>query len=211
MLGESLRRRQKTARSPRPPGGRRRWRPLLVALPLALLVPFALGYLLAVYVIFPPPPDVGGTGIGVPELVGRPSSEAQRELVAAGLGALEVTELPHPTAPAGQVIAQSPLPGQQLRAGAGVRVALSAGQPRVVVPDVYGYGAERAEVMLQRAGFAVQRAEQESAVPAGRVIRTEPEPAQVLPLPATITLVVSTGPPPAAMDTIPPDTLPGGR
>jgi eukaryotic-like serine/threonine-protein kinase len=181
----------------------------MFVVPLALLLPFIIGYFIAVYVVFPPPAaEVAGSGIPVPSLVGSSASDAQRALVAAGLGDLLVTELPHPTASAGQVIAQSPLPGQQLRGGAAVRVALSAGQPQVVTPDVHGYSAERAESMLRRAGFDVQRLDEESPVAAGRVIRTDPSPGQVLGLPAVITLVVSSGPPLPEPDTLPPDTLP---
>jgi beta-lactam-binding protein with PASTA domain len=36
-----------------------------------------------------------------------------------------------------------------------VRVALSAGRPRAVVPDVIGFSATRAESLLRRAGFEV--------------------------------------------------------
>jgi eukaryotic-like serine/threonine-protein kinase len=213
MLGESVRRRQRSGRSAKgassPRGPRSKWRPLLIVVPVALVLPFIIGYFIAVYVLFPPPPtDIAGTGIAVPNLVGSSAADAQRALVIAGLGDLLVTELPHPTAAAGQVIAQSPLPGQQLRGGAAVRVALSAGRPQTLTPDVYGYTADRAESMLRRAGFDVQRVDEESTLAAGRVIRTEPAPGQVLALPALITLVVSSGPPLPEPDTLPADTLP---
>jgi eukaryotic-like serine/threonine-protein kinase len=212
MLGESVRRRQRSGRSaqgkPGSRGPRSKWRPLMLVVPVALVLPFVIGYLIAVYLMFPPPPaETAGTGIAVPNLVGSSATDAQRALAAAGLGDLLVTELPHPTAAAGQVIAQSPLPGQQLRGGAAVRVALSAGRPQAVTPDVYGYSADRAESMLQRAGFEVQRLDEESTLAAGRVIRTEPSSGQVLGLPAVITLVVSSGPPLPEPDTMPPDTL----
>lgn len=210
MLGESVRRRQKPGKPPREPGSRSRWRPLLLALPIALVLPFALGYLLAVYVIFPPTTEMAGSGITVPALIGRSAVDAQRELAAAGLGELQPSELPHPTAPPGQVVAQSPLPGQQLRPGVPVRVALSAGQPRIVVPDVQGYSAERADAMLRRAGFSVQTAEQQSPQAAGRVLGTDPAPGQVLLLPASIMLIISSGPPLPEPDTLPPDTVPAG-
>jgi hypothetical protein len=213
MLGESVRRRQRSGRSahgkPGPRGRRSKWRPLMFVVPIALVLPFIIGYFVAVYVLFPPPPaEVAGTGIAVPNLVGSSAADARRALVTAGLGDLLVTELPHPTAAAGQVIAQSPLPGQQLRGGAAVRVALSAGRPEVVTPDVYGYSAERAESLLRRAGFDVQRLDEESTLAAGRVIRTEPSPGQLLGLPAVITLVVSSGPPLPEPDTVVSDTLP---
>jgi beta-lactam-binding protein with PASTA domain len=204
MLGESVRRRQPRARPRRPAGRPRAWRTLLLALPLAVLLPFVIGYVIAVRVLFPPL-EATGAGLPVPHLVGESATAAQRDLVAAGLGPLEVTELPHPSVPAGQVIAQSPVAGQQLRAGAGVRVAVSAGPPRVLVPDVTGFSADRAESLLRRVGFVVSLQLQESPVPAGRVIRTEPAPAQSLVLPAEVTMIVSSGPPPPLL---PPDTLP---
>jgi hypothetical protein len=215
MLGDSVRRRQpaRLKAKPRdgregrdgeapPRSGRRRWLPLLWAVPAALVLPFVIGYLLAVHVIFPPE-AASGPGVPVPELVGRSLVEAQAEMAVAGLGTMDVTELPHPTAPAGTVIAQSPLPGQQLRPGAGARVAVSRGRPRVLVPDVQGFAAERAETMLRRAGFDVARATQEDPLPEGRVVRTDPAAGEERVLPAAVTLVVSAGPPP------PPEPLPG--
>lgn len=198
MLGDSVRRRLPKRRTAREPGeprahGERNWKRILLALAAALVVPFAIGYVVAVYVLFPPT-EVSGSGTPVPDLRGRTTSEAQRELVAAGLGDLEITELPHPDADPGTVIAQSPLPGQQLRPGADVRIALSSGPARVMVPDVLGFGADRAESMLARAGFTVTRADLESPAPAGQVIRTDPGPGQPLALPASVTLIISTGP-----------------
>jgi eukaryotic-like serine/threonine-protein kinase len=210
VLGDSVRRRQPGHRSRSAEGsqGGRRWRPLLLALPVAVLLPFIIGYLVAVYVIFPPLPSAGD-GIAVPDLVGESAAEAQRALAAAGLGPLDVTELPHPTAPAGEVVAQSPLPGQQLRPGAGVLVALSAGRPRAVVPDVTGFSASRAESLLQRAGFEVVRETQESPVAADRVLRTDPAPGQERAVPSPVTLIVSSGPAPVEPDTMPGVVPPG--
>jgi eukaryotic-like serine/threonine-protein kinase len=214
MLGDSLRRRHggRPAASadpvtpgPTPPRRPFPWRPLLIALPLVLGVFFLLGYLVATRLLFPPP-EATGAGIAVPDLLGRSATEARQALVAAGLGELQPTELPHPSAPSGQVVAQSPLPGQQLRRGEAVRVALSAGRPRALVPDVHGFSADRAEVMLRRSGFATERIPEESAAAAGRVIRTEPAPGEERVLPSSVTLFVSTGPP-AAPDTIPADTI----
>ena len=199
MLGDSVRRRQPKRRAPRAPrdsgtGEERNWKRLLAGVAAAVSLPFLIGYVVAVYVLFPPT-EVSGSGIPTPDLIGRTTAEAQRELVSAGLGGIEITELPHPDAEAGTVIAQSPLPGQQLRPGAGVRVALSSGPARVLVPDVLGFSADRAQSMLTRAGFTVVRSEQESPAAEGRVIRTDPAPGQPRALPAEVTLIVSSGPP----------------
>jgi hypothetical protein len=200
MLGDSVRRRtpqkkRQPARSPEPRGGLlpawgwRVWAPLLAA---AVIMPFVIGYLLAVYVLFPAPPIAAG-GISVPDLVGMTEQEATRQLAGLGLGPAEATRLPHPTRAAGQVIAQSPLPGQQLRSGKSVRVAVSTGVPRAIVPDVVGFAEGRAAGLLQRLGFQVAREIEDSAEPTGRVTRTDPGAGQNLALPARITIYVSNG------------------
>ncbi|CAN5641723.1 hypothetical protein BH23GEM10_BH23GEM10_03760 [soil metagenome] len=213
MLGDSVRRRQPGGRGApaargRKSGGSNRfegWKPFLIALPLALLVPAAIGYLVAVFVLFPPT-DASEGGIAVPRLIGRSVSDAQRDLATAGLGELEISQQPHPSAPAGQVVAQSPLPGQQQRYRTGVRVALSSGPPRAVVPDVVGFSAERAESLLRRAGFDVDVVRQDDRAPAGRVLRTSPARGQESTLPSRVTVVVSEGS--AAVDTVVPPALP---
>ena len=211
MLGDSVRRRQpKRFSSSSDDDGAPRsrdWRRALLWLALALVLPLLVGYFVAVYVIFPPTEAVGN-GIRVPDMIGLTIEEAQRELVAAGLGGIEPTTLPDPDVEEGRIVAQSPLPGQQLRAGAGVRVATSAGPPRAVVPDVLGFTAARAEAMLTRAGFGVTQSLQESPAPEGRVIRTDPEPGQSRVLPANVTLIISAGPPALPDPGAFPDSIP---
>lgn len=209
MLGDSVRRRQPkgrgrsdasktTTRKPkRKPGG---WKTFLIALVVALTVPAAIGYVFAVFVLFPPTVESEG-GIAVPSLIGQSAPDAQRRLAGVGLGEIVPEQLPHPTAPPNEVVAQSPLPGQELRAGATVRVALSSGPPTALVPDVRGFTAERARSLLERAGFEVTVVQEEDSSPAGRVLRTQPERGSQTRLPSTVTLVVSEGPPETAPDT----------
>ena len=200
MLGDSVRRRNQPRTKPerRPPsqepGPGIRWKVWGPVLASAAVLPFLIGYALAVWILFPPP-EVAGAGIAVPQLRGRSTGDAQAALASAGLGGLDITRLPHPRLPDGTVIAQSPLPGQQLRAGVGVRVAVSSGVPRVVVPDVVGFQAERARGLLERLGFSVRQVDEEGDTEAGRVTGLEPGPGARLPLPATVQLTVSTGPP----------------
>src|SRR5688500_14137960 len=199
MLGDSLRRRRgaSTATTSKSHGP---WRKLLIGIPPALIVPLAVVYLVAIFLTFPAR-EVAAAGIAVPDLTGRSEADAQRELRAVGLALLEVTEQPHPEVSAGRVIAQSPLPGQQLRSGAGVRVAISGGRPRAIVPNVLGVMAERAQSMVQRSGFKVTTVTEENPSSVGRVIRADPSPGEERELPATVTLVISAG-----LPTPPPDT-----
>jgi serine/threonine-protein kinase len=176
----------------------------------ALLVPFAIGWVLTVFVFFPAQ-EVAPLGIPVPSLHGLTVVEAERALARLGLGRVAAAALPHPITPEGEVMAQSPLPGQQLRRGAEVRVAVSSGPVQVSVPDVLGQPAERAEERLKGMGFAVARVDGESPVEFGRVYAIEPAIGTTARLPALVTLHVSLGPPPdsLAVDTLqpPPDTL----
>ena len=210
MLGDSVRRRQ-PARAQRPPKAKNRairWRVVIPTVLGALVIPFAVGYAIAVNVLFPPP-ATSGEGIAVPVLVGQSVTEANRLLSAAGLGTIDTISLPHPNAPRGEIIAQDPLAGQQLRSGGDVRVSVSAGPPRVVVPDVEGFGGDAADQLLRRLGFDTRRVEESSFSAAGRVLRLEPAPGSRQELPATITIVVSAGYAPAqdTAATLPPDTI----
>lgn len=203
MLGDSVRRRLPASRPwrrsgrerPGGDGGGIRWRFWIPALVSALGLPFAIGYMVAVFLLFPPR-EVRGAGIEVPRLIGLELDRAREDARAAGLGDLEVTRLPHQDRPAGIVTAQSPLEGQELRAGATVRVAVSAGRPRVAIPDVIGFSADRAEGLLTRLGFGVVRIDEESTVERDRVTWVDPAPGAVRALPSTVSLMVSTGPPP---------------
>jgi eukaryotic-like serine/threonine-protein kinase len=208
MLGDSVRRRQ-------PNGGRTpkrtrlskvKWRVIVPATIGALLIPFAVGYALAVFVLFPKPKTDSAGGIVVPNLVGKNANEAQRMISAAGLGRIEPMELPHPDAAAGEVTAQDPLPGQQLRAGAEVRVSVSSGPARLAVPDVQGFTPEAAQQILTRMGFVTRRLDEASAAAYGKVFRVDPVPGTPMKLPATVTIVISTGLPPLDSVIVPPDT-----
>lgn len=101
---------------------------------LAALLMFGIGYVFAVRVLFPPLPEPEN-GISVPGLTGMTVEQAHEKLRALGLRLTEVTEIEHPSVPAGLIIAQSPLEGQQLRDLAAVRIAISAGPAKIEIPE----------------------------------------------------------------------------
>lgn len=158
---------------------------------------FGIGYLVATRILFPPLPQPV-SGIVVPSLNGVVLAEADRRLRPLGLQrAPDVIEVAHPSQPPGIIVAQSPLPGQQLRQGGIVHVAVSGGLPRVRVPNVVGFDVERATHVLSQLGLAVDQRSELNERPLGTVLRIIPEPGQRQPVPARVTLVVSAGPPPA--------------
>ena len=211
MLGDSLRRRHKPAGPEAPERGRKKGRTgrkgrfglrhwLLAAL-VILLGSFGVGYLLSTQVLFPRP-ETAGTGIAVPELYGLARADAEQRIQDAGLVVGQVSELASSGAEPGQVLAQDPVPGQQLRSGAVVSFAVSSGPPEIRVPPLRGLAADAARDLLARWALDVQVEQVRTAdVPAGAVAGTEPTAGTLVQLPGTVTIIVSVGPPP--VDSVP--------
>jgi len=195
-VGDSIRRRSGSSRrpadGPRPPV---RWWKLAIWSGLGLLAAFALGYAIAVFLLFPAP-EASVPGIVVPRLVGQDTLYARQQLESRRLRLGTVTQLPDPAAAVGMVVAQDALAGQQLRRGALVNVAVSAGAERAVLPNVVGYAASRGAALLSALGFQVSQRNVPDLTPAGHIIGLTPAPGVAYDLPATVVLSVSTGPPP---------------
>ena len=180
-----------------------------IGIALALLLgTFGIGFLVATRIFFPPLPEPEN-GIVVPRLSGQLIDAAARQLQPLGLIAdRNVVHVAHAGQPPGIIVAQSPLPGQQLRQGGVVRFAVSGGLPGVRVPNVVGFDVARALAVLSQLGLSAEQVMQENVRPAGTVISISPEAGQRQPIPARVRLIVSSGPPPAPPDsTAVPDTL----
>jgi hypothetical protein len=211
-IGDSIRRRHGAAPQ-RAPGQRLRWGRIALFGLGGAAVAFGLGYVLAVFVLFPAPP-LSAPGIVVPRLLGQDTGYAGRVLAQARLRLGSVTEVPDPGTAAGAVVAQDALPGQQLRAGATVNVAVSSGAATAVLPDVTGYAAPRAAALLAALGFKVTQVSVPANAAAGLVAGISPQPGVAYDLPAQVILSVSAGPPPdttttAADSLLRPDSLGG--
>ena len=222
-LGGSIRRRRKSAASGRAkkrrrPTGRKarrkrspgkrtaaRTRPARVRLGRIAVHPgiaafavagagLGLGYLVAVTLMFPVPDTPVELQI-VPDLRGQPVALALAELADSGLAVSRVDSVRHPLVPAGLVMGQSPLPGPTALVHAPVRVTVSSGREVRPVPDLTRLDGIRAAELLEAGGFLVQVDTVESTVAAGRVLSMDPEPGTEVPLPGSIRLAVSMGPP----------------
>jgi beta-lactam-binding protein with PASTA domain len=210
MLGDSIRRRRPGARpgskreeeGPARPGRARArgggdrfpWLTWLGIAVLVLLGSFGLGYILATQLVFPRP-DTAGAGVAVPSLYGMERESAEAALQRLGLEVGPITEVASLRVRAGRVVAQDPVPEQQLRPGAVVSMAVSTGPPSVRVPPVLGLPAATAQDLLAAAGFEVEITQvRTGGVGQGLAVRTEPEGGTVVRLPATVALMVSAGP-----------------
>jgi eukaryotic-like serine/threonine-protein kinase len=214
MLGDSIRRRRRAPvrgkgpgrdegadRDERPPRGGEpdagtvpewlKWTGLALAV---LVLSFGLGYVAAAHLLFPRP-ETAGAGVAVPPLYGLERAEAERTLAGLGLRLGAVTEVASLRAREGRVVAQEPLPEQQLRPGGQVSLAVSAGPPEARVPPMTGLGERSARHLLEAAGFEVDvRQVRSGGVAPGRVLRTEPAAGDVVRLPGPVALIVNVGP-----------------
>jgi eukaryotic-like serine/threonine-protein kinase len=151
-----------------------------------------IGYLLAALVFFPAP--IFASSKTVPRLIGMQEGAAREVLVRNGLGVATVERAPHPSAEAGVVIWQDPPPEVVAREGTEVALTVSTGPQRIPVPDVAGYEAQDARLLLESAGLKVGSIESTQApTPANIAVNTR-LPAGSMLLPGTaVTLVVSVG------------------
>ena len=184
--------RHRTARRRRRTGPPPGLRAGLLLVALAALA-FGVGYLLTALFLFPA--TDGDRIVTVPDVRGATLDEAGRALAGVDLSLERGSVLPHPQAPEGSILAQSPLPGQETVAGTAVRVTISAGAARRTIPNLDGMPAEGAARALEAAGFTVAFDEVEHERPAGTVLAVQPEPGSHVQLPATVRLRVSAGPP----------------
>ncbi|HET7275399.1 MAG TPA: PASTA domain-containing protein [Longimicrobiaceae bacterium] len=176
---------------------RRRDTRLLLKIVGVGIVAFLLGYALMSLIFFN---DTGEPTIAtVPDLRRQPQATAERELERASLEMEVRTSLVHPDVPKGAVLAQSPLPGQEVAPGSIVEVILSAGRDRREVPRVQRLSQAQATRALASSGFDVTITEVQDTVPAGQVISVSPAAGTLLELPAIVSLTVSTGPPLASV------------
>lgn len=217
MLGDSLKRRRgktvaREVPKPKARGGPPwlSWQGWLLLALVVVLTSFGVGYLLATQVVFPRP-ETADAGIAVPELYGQTRPQAAQAIRAAGLTVGEVREMASMREDAGQVLAQDPLPGQQLFPGGVVSLGVSTGRPELRVPPVAGLGVSTARDLLETLGFdvAVERT-RSGERSEGLVIRAEPAAGTPRLLPAQVTLVVSSGSPDELSDTTPDTPATGG-
>jgi beta-lactam-binding protein with PASTA domain len=136
----------------------------------------------------------------VPAVTGLPVRDASSRLEAAGLKVVLGDPVFSATVPFGVVVRTSPPPGARLRKGSAVTVIESAGPELLAIPDVRGLPQSRARARLTGEGFKVEVTNQfDDTVGVGRVISQSPDPGQKLERGATVTIVVSEGPPPVTI------------
>jgi len=139
-----------------------------------------------------PPPAL----VVVPNVVDLQLRDAQAALEEAGLVAAEdVVRVEDPELEPNTVIEQDPAAGAEVAEGTEVVLTVVKAPGPVAVPTVSGLQASAAQLILEDAGFVVDRQDEASTtVAVGAVIRTEPPEGEEAEFGSTVTIFVSTGP-----------------
>ncbi|WP_436787520.1 Stk1 family PASTA domain-containing Ser/Thr kinase [Yinghuangia sp. YIM S10712] len=135
------------------------------------------------------------TTVKVPAVIQVAASEAEKRLLDDGFE-VTVKSTYSETIPRDQVIATDPMPGNSLDKGSVVTMTVSLGPERLAVPTLAGQPVEQAKQALQAAGLAVgDVTQQDSGMPVGQVIGSNPAVGTMLPRDTAVDLVVSRGTP----------------
>ena len=172
-------------------------RPLLMGGAIVAVVAFAVGFGVTAlnFIRGGAPIDV----VTVPDVREMPVDDASRTLDRSDLSMEVGDSFPNPTVPRGSVLAQSPLPGQEVSSGTEVRIIISEGRAAPIVPDVSVLPLALATQTLQATGFSVSIEDAPGEGEEGDVIGTVPEPGTAVHLPATIRLRVGAPPLPVVV------------
>jgi eukaryotic-like serine/threonine-protein kinase len=96
---------------------------------------------------------IHGRQTAVPKIVGMTPHDAEAALEGHGLVLDRTDRFYSAEIPAGRIVSQAPLPGEQVRRGWHVRVAESMGPQRVTIPDLTGDSERSAEINIRRRGL----------------------------------------------------------
>jgi serine/threonine-protein kinase len=132
--------------------------------------------------------------VTVPDVREMRVTDATRALEQADLTLSVGDSFPNAARPAGSILAQSPLPGQEVSPGTEIRVIIAAGEDRPRVPNVDGMPIAEASRTLRVAGFDFSVVNVPVEGETGTVISMSPAAGTPVALPVTIRLEVGSDP-----------------
>jgi beta-lactam-binding protein with PASTA domain len=132
--------------------------------------------------------------VPLPTLVGLNVDEAQQTLADLGLTARAIPS-PVSDAPANTVVSQSPRAGFVVREGRSITLEVST-PTNVAVPSLIGSTEEEARNVLAQLALELGTVSYDFSndVPAGQILSQNPPPQTEVPVPSTISIIVSRGP-----------------
>ena len=165
----------------------------LVVWAVAAVALAVIGGFVVSFVLYPS--SIVRGNVEVPQLRGTATDQAVSGLAAVGLRARLVGELADPLTPAGTISWQSPVAGTTLPESSVVRLGVSTGSPRVLVPELIDLDLNAASKVLQAAGLRVGKVDSVfSSIDAGVLLGSRPEARQPIRAGSRVELIVSRGP-----------------
>jgi beta-lactam-binding protein with PASTA domain len=128
----------------------------------------------------------------VPTVVSMPKADAVRRVTQAGFNA-QIRFAPS-SSKKGMVVAQAPDGGARLSQGGTVALTVSAGKPKLAVPNVVGLPVATAVKKLEAAGLGSNQRVVFASAPPGRVTAERPAAGTAVKKGSTVALTVSRGP-----------------
>ena len=135
-----------------------------------------------------------GTGpMTLIKVIGDSVGDAVRDLEAMGLR-VDTLELEDPVQPAGQIIDQNPVAGSEITPGTRVILFVSKGPAVEQIPDLENRPVLAAMNIISQLGWLASTSEEPSEIiPAGLVIRTEPQAQSKLSPGSRVEIIISSG------------------
>lgn len=165
----------------------------IVVWAIAALALAVVGGVVVSFVLYPS--SIVRQNVEVPQLRGMATDQAVSGLSAVGLRGRLVGELADPLTPAGTISWQSPVAGTTLPESSIVRLGVSTGPPRVLVPELADLDLYAAGKVLQAAGLRIGRIDSVfSGTEAGVLLGSRPEARQPIRAGSSVELIVSRGP-----------------
>lgn len=140
--------------------------------------------------------SVRGQGeVDVPDLTGLTSAEAYERLTVLKLFLTKDGEQHNAVIPAGNIISQNPLPGSRVKAGRKIKVIISKGSEKVIVPNVLSKSWREAEIAVRESGLSIpETVRVYSAHEIDTIVLQEPAAGTEIEKGSAVTLVASAGP-----------------
>ena len=134
--------------------------------------------------------------VTVPNVVGRPASQAVNDLTTLGFAIAQVDTHPDERYAAGTVLYQNPYGGAEVKDGRKVFLTISSGRELLSIPNLVGAPLREAKIKLQMAGLTTGEItyENNASVPEETVLRQSNASGGRIPIGSAIALVVSSGP-----------------
>lgn len=161
---------------------------------LLIIGAFGLGILIFNFLIMP---WIIGRGkeVVVPNLIGKPLTEAQKLLANQNLMLGKTEEIFDTIFPTGYVVQQKPKPGSIVKPGRAIILYLSKGTKKVKVPFLLQMPLDRAMVILSNLGLQPTSIEtvRSFTIGLGKVLGIEPQPGSEISIGTPIKILVSGG------------------